>query len=163
MSTNKSRKAGKWFSRYDLTITKIHKILGLVSAVSLLTTAIMLGGFLLLLVLFGVAAIAILLLAYLLDRSGFQSDELEERFEQQAKPLWVKQEQLDSSFVGLSTRMSDDELVEYVRYWAEQLNMDPMVRNGLVVVVERLKKQGKSAVILSKLLKSFEEGVKEDE
>lgn len=162
MNTNKSRQAGKWFSRYDLTITKIHKMLGLISAVSLLTAAIMLGGFLLLMILLCSAALAILLLAYILDRTGFQSDELEERFEQQVKPLWVKQEQLDSSFVGLSTRMSDDELVEYVRYWAEQLNMDPMVRDGLVVVIERLKKQNKSAVILSKLLKSFEEGVKEE-
>ena len=86
----KTQWASRQFSRYDLTVTKMQKLLGLITASGMVATAIALGAslILILLLLFGFGTI--MTLAYILDKVGFQKATAEE--------LWMLCDRLGVDF-----------------------------------------------------------------
>jgi hypothetical protein len=136
---SKARSAGRWYSRLALTITKMSTFIGFVGSVSMFVTAVVLGGSLLLAFFLAGGFAVVVVIAYALEQWGFQQEALVEQFDQQAKKLWVKQELFENSVTAMSLRMTDEELVEWLRHWAEELKVEFLFDEGLENVLENLR------------------------
>lgn len=83
--------AGRQWSRFDLTVTKLQKFVSLIGSASMLATAIALGAEFVVLILLIIGVSALMLVSVVLDKVGFQRSTFEETFDQQTKMLWWNQ------------------------------------------------------------------------
>lgn len=115
--------ASKQFSRYDLTITKIQKLLGLITASSVLATAIALGASGILIVLLLIASGVIMFLAYGLDKTGFQKATAEEVWQQTTSYLWWNQINTLALLYNIYGELSPEEQQEKLELFMERLGI----------------------------------------
>ena len=115
--------ASKQFSRYDLTITKIQKLLGLITASSVLATAIALGASGILIVLLLIASGIIMFLAYGLDKTGFQKATAEEVWQQTTSNLWWNQINTLALLYNIYGELSPEERQERLELFMERLGI----------------------------------------
>lgn len=106
---SKSRWFGRQFSRFDLTVTKLSKVIALIGYASMIVTSIVLGGSLLLFVVLVCGFGLLMLVAYVLDKSGFQKDSFLELFDQQSKELWWLQQQLNALLIAEAIDLPKEE------------------------------------------------------
>jgi len=106
---NKTQWASRQFSRYDLTITKIQKLLGLITASGMVATAIALGATLILVCLLVLGFGVIMILAYILDKIGFQKATAEEIWGATTSRLWWNQINVLAILYNEYGNMSEEE------------------------------------------------------
>lgn len=121
---NKTQWASRQFSRYDLTITKIQKLFGLITAASVLATAIALGASLILIFLLLIGFGAIMALAYILDKVGFQKTTAEELWNQQLSGLWWNQVNVLAILYAEYASMSSEERAKKLEEFLKRLRID---------------------------------------
>jgi hypothetical protein len=118
-------------------VNKLNTFIAFIGSVSMTVTAVILGGQMLVLLGIGGGFLILLAIAYILDRSGFQREALDQRFKQETLKLWVKQEMHENAITAMCLRMTDEELVEWVEYWAEELDIEHMFSVGVKEAIRR--------------------------
>lgn len=105
----KVRWLSKQWARFDLSLIKLSRPLAAINTLSNLTVAIVIGLFL-----FGVFAlvgfVVIVLLGYVLHKSGFFMATVTETFDQQSKELWYRQQRYLSVLIAKHNRMNNTDL-----------------------------------------------------
>jgi len=121
---SKTRWGSRQFSRYDLTITKVQKVLGLITASGMVATAVALGATLILMCLLALGFGAIMILAYILDKIGFQKATAEEIWGATTSRLWWNQVNVLAILYNEYGNMSQEERQEKLTEFVRELGVD---------------------------------------
>ena len=116
----------KWisrqYSRFDLALTKLSRPLTAVNTLSNLAVAVVIGFWI-----FGTLALigflGIGILGYILHRSGFFMETMNELFDQQSKELWERQTRYWVALNNKCQRMDDDEIDDYLEKARSELRL----------------------------------------
>jgi len=109
----KIRWISRQYSRFDLALTKLSRPLTAVNTLSNLAVAVVISFWI-----FGTLAIigfiGIGILGYILHRSGFFMETMNELFDQQSKELWHRQQKVLAGEIELCRRMDKEQLEQYL-------------------------------------------------
>lgn len=116
----------KWisrqYSRFDLALTKLSRPLTAINTLSNLAVAVVIGFWI-----FGTLALigflGIGILGYILHRSGFFMETMNELFDQQSKELWKRQTRYWVAENNKCQRMTNEQLDEYLEHAKKELRL----------------------------------------
>lgn len=121
---SKTRWVSKQFSRYDLTATKLQKLLYLITASSMSATAIALGATSILAIFLIIGFVTIMVVAYILDRIGFQRATAEELWTQQLSNLWWNQINVITLLYNIYGELTLEQQVEKLKFFLTELGIE---------------------------------------
>ena len=118
----KVRWISRQFSRFDLALTKLSRPLGIVNTISNLSVALILGFFVFGLI-FTLGFLSIIILGYVLHKSGFFMETMNETFDQQNKQLYKRQVRFTSASIAKCNRMTPEELEQEIKEATQELRI----------------------------------------
>lgn len=121
---SKTQWAGRQYSRYDLTITKIQKVISLVGTASMLAMAITLGASFILVLILIAGFSGVMVIAFILDKTGFQKATAEEIWEATMSRLWWNQINVLAILYNEYGNMTQEERQEKFMEFTRALGID---------------------------------------
>jgi len=112
------------YTRLDLTRLKAQGLISIAGSVSMVLTAWVLGGSVLLILALGTAFLLLGFTGYALDKREFHKDQYLEQFKQLHAMLFVKQWEWITNKVATKMRMSEEDLADDLARWARELGFE---------------------------------------
>jgi hypothetical protein len=117
------RWVSRQWTRFDLTLTKFSKFLVVLNALSNLSVALTLAGFVLLAMMILSGTVALVLVGVVLHKAGFFTETINEAFDQQSKELYKNQIHYHGGVIAQKLKMSPEELKLDIAKYKEALKL----------------------------------------